>query len=91
MRYISAISAILIFFTMNIVGTFSGTSPALSCSRAIKGALIAYVIMTIACKCVIHVLLSQIAAEKYKKEQQEKQIKEEAKAKQNQKNAKNNR
>ena len=66
-RSIAVISAVLIFFVMAFVGWFAGLSPAACCQRALTGAVIAYVIVSLAAKAVIAIVINAIVKSKVDK------------------------
>ena len=56
--------AVMIFFIMSIIGWFCGLSPATCCSRAVGGAIITYIAITIAGKGVLAIIIKSIIESK---------------------------
>ncbi len=56
--------AVMIFFIMSITGWFCGLSPATCCSRAVGGAIIIYIAITIAGKGVMAIIINSIVKNK---------------------------
>jgi len=59
-RSIAVIFAAAVFFIMACVGWFMDISPATCCSRAIGGAIVAYIVVTIAAKAAIAIVVSEV-------------------------------
>lgn len=59
--------AILVFFTMAVVGWFCGLNPSKCASRAIAGAVITYIIVSWAGKIVVNIIIESIVDSKLSK------------------------
>jgi hypothetical protein len=66
-RTISATAAVLIFFLMSIVSWATGLNPATASSRALAGAVITYVIFSVAGNLILNMVINEIVKSKYKK------------------------
>jgi len=59
-RSISVTLAVIIFFGMAIIGYFTGSSPAVCCERALVGAIITYLVISISAKAVARIIINAI-------------------------------
>ena len=59
--------AVLLFFTMAIVGWFFGLNPATCAFRACAGAIITYLIVSFAGKIITNIIIDSIVESKLKK------------------------
>ena len=63
-RSTAATLGALIFFVMAIVGSICGHSPAICCNRALIGAVITYIVISIAGKSIMNIIINQIVENK---------------------------
>ncbi len=66
-RSTSMLFAVVTFFVMAVIGMFSGLTPATCCWRAFSGAVVFYIIVTIAGKSVLSIIISSIVDSKMNK------------------------
>jgi len=64
-------AAVMCFFTMAIIGAIKGVSPATCGYRAVIGALIAYVVTSLAARAVLAVIIDAIVSSKFNMKQRE--------------------
>ncbi|HEW79630.1 MAG TPA: hypothetical protein ENH34_06695 [Phycisphaerales bacterium] len=70
-RSIAISIAVICFFSVSLIGWFSGLSPFTCCKRALTGAVFAYVAAALAVKAINAVLTDAMITNLYKKKQQE--------------------
>ncbi len=63
-RSVAVYFAAMIFFIMSLTGWFCGQSPATCCNRAILGAIVTYIAVSIAAKAVAKVIMDAIIESK---------------------------
>ena len=59
-KSIAVYFAVMIFFVMSFVGWFCGQSPATCCNRALLGAIISYIAVSIAAKAITKIIIRHI-------------------------------
>ncbi len=69
-RSIATTFAVSAFFVMAIVGWCSGLSPATSCSRAVIGAIITYIVFSWAARGVMSIIINEIVESQLNKANQ---------------------
>ncbi len=69
-RSIAVTLAVLIFFVMACVGMANGYSPATCASRAFFGAVIAYLVVSVAARAVMNIIINAMVESKLKKSAQ---------------------
>ena len=66
-RPIAISFAVFIFFAMAVVGTFCGLSPGTGVQRALAGAVITYIVISIAGQAVMAIIMESIIDSKIKR------------------------
>jgi len=64
-RSIAVSFAVFIFFVMSCAGWFMGASPATCTTRAMAGAVITYIVVSIAARIVIRIVIDAIVEKKF--------------------------
>jgi hypothetical protein len=63
-RSVSVTLTVIIFFAMALVGYFAGSSPAVCCQRALAGAIITYLVISISAKAIASIIINTIVENK---------------------------
>jgi hypothetical protein len=63
-RSVAVYFAAMIFFIMSLTGWFCGQSPATCCNRAILGAIVTYIAVSIAAKAIAKVIMDAMIESK---------------------------
>ena len=66
-RSIAATAAVMIFFLMSIVSWFTGVSPGTASVRACGGAIITYIVFSIAGSIITNIIINEMVENKYRK------------------------
>jgi len=69
-RSIAVSFAVFIFFVMSCAGWFMGVSPGTCAARAIGGAIITYLVVSVAARIVIRIIIDAIVEKKFIKPMQ---------------------
>lgn len=72
-RQTAGMAAVICFFAMAIIGSLKGHSPATCCFRAVGGAVIAYVTISIAGRWVLAIVIDAIVSSKTRTSQSKEQ------------------
>ena len=59
-RSIAVTSAVAVFFVMACIGCFKELAPATCCSRALAGAIIAYIAVSLSARAIVAVIVGEI-------------------------------
>jgi hypothetical protein len=70
-RSIAVSFAVFIFFVMSCAGWFMGVTPGTCAARAIGGAIITYIVVSIAARIVISIIIDSIVEKKFIEPMQE--------------------
>ncbi len=66
-RSVSATAAVMIFFMMSIVSWFMGVSPGTASVRACGGAVITYLVFSIAGSIIANIIINEMVENRYRK------------------------
>ena len=66
-RSVAATAAVMIFFLMSIVSWFTGVSPGTASVRACGGAVITYLVFSIAGSMIANIIINEMVKNRYHK------------------------